>query len=111
MGQRRKKSTSRKREDKSGAETEDTEAKDETRDGLILNTCVIEEGTAVNLETELEIGVEEEYKKEGEGNLMALGGTRFLTKEAERSGTTLVNACNGFNDLSRLERLWTVWHC
>ena len=41
---------------------------------------------------------------------MALGDQEFLTQDAEPSGTMLVDACNGFNELSRLEMLWTVWH-
>ena len=32
-------------------------------------------------------------------------------QEAEPSGTTLVDARNGFNELSRLAMLWTVRHC
>ena len=35
---------------------------------------------------------------------------QFLTQEAEPSGTTLVDARNGFNELSRLAMLWTVQH-
>ena len=34
----------------------------------------------------------------------------FLTQEAEQSITTLVDAHNGFNELSRLAMLWTVRH-
>ena len=34
----------------------------------------------------------------------------FLNQEAEPSGTTLVDSCNGFNELSRLSVLWTVQH-
>ena len=32
----------------------------------------------------------------------------FLTQEAYPSGTTLVDARKGFNELSRLAMLWTV---
>ena len=39
---------------------------------------------------------------------MALGALEFLTQEAESSGTTLVDARNGFNELIRLEMLWIV---
>ena len=37
-----------------------------------------------------------------------LGALEFLTQEAEPSGTTLVDARNGFNYLSRLTMLWYV---
>ena len=42
---------------------------------------------------------------------MEMESTGFLTKEADPSGTTLVDDRNGFNKLSRLTMLWTVWHC
>ena len=35
---------------------------------------------------------------------------RILTQDAEPSGKTLVDAHNGFNELSRLAMLWTVRH-
>ena len=41
---------------------------------------------------------------------MALGALEFLTQDVEPSGTTLVDARNGFNELSRLEMMWAVWH-
>ena len=41
---------------------------------------------------------------------MALEATGILTQDNEPGGTTLVDACNGFNELSRLEILWTVRH-
>ena len=37
----------------------------------------------------------------------ALGDQEFLTQDAEPSLTTLFDACNGFNKLSRLAMLWT----
>ena len=46
-----------------------------------------------------------EGKEGGVGTLRALGALEFLTQDAEPSGTTLVDACNGFNDLIRLEIL------
>ena len=52
-----------------------------------------------------------EGKEEGGGTQRALGTLEFLTQEAEPSGTTLVDARNGFNELSRLEMLWTMQHC
>ena len=58
----------------------------------------------------MEVEEEGEADREGDGTLRSLGAIEFLTQEAEPIGTTLVNACNGFNKLSRLEMLWTVWH-
>ena len=40
----------------------------------------------------------------------ALGALEFITQDADPSGTTLVDACNGFNKLSRLAMLCTVRH-
>ena len=58
---------------------------------------------------------EEDEGSEGEegggGTLRALETLEFLTQEAEPSGTTLVDACNGFNELSCLAMIWTVRHC
>ena len=57
--------------------------------------------------------VEDEGSKGKEGGgvtLRALGALELLTQEAEPSGTTLVDARNGFNKLSRLVILWTVQH-
>ena len=56
--------------------------------------------------------VEGDWGSEGEegggGTQRALEALEFLTQDAEPSGTTLVDACNGFNELSRLAMLWTV---
>ena len=49
-------------------------------------------------------------RKGGYGNTRELGSLEFLTQDADPSGTTIVDACNGFNELSRLAMLWTVWH-
>ena len=58
------------------------------------------------------MGVEEDRDSEGEeggdGTKRALGDLEFLTQDAEPSGTTLVDARNGFNELIRLTMLWTV---
>ena len=58
--------------------------------------------------------MEEEEGIEGEegggGTQRALEALEFLTQDAEPSGTTLVDAHNGFNELSRLVMLWTVRH-
>ena len=42
--------------------------------------------------------------------MLALEATGILTQDAEPGGTTLVDACNGFNELSCMEMLWTVRH-
>ena len=49
-------------------------------------------------------------KEGGDGNQRALGALEFLTYNAEPIRTTLVDARNGFNKLSRLAMLWTVQH-
>ena len=86
---------------------------------LIIETAGTEEESAEGLKAALgmasqEMEVEEDRGSEGEdlggGTQRALGPLEFLTQEAEPSGTTLVDACNGFNNLSRLEMLWTVRH-
>ena len=42
-----------------------------------------------------------EGKEGGEGTQRGLGALEFLTQDVDPSGTTLVDACNGFNKLSR----------
>ena len=49
-----------------------------------------------------------EGKEEGTGTLWALGDLEFLTQDAEPSGTTLVHAHNGLNELIQLAMMWTV---
>ena len=44
------------------------------------------------------------------GGVLALESTGILPQDADPGGTTLVDACNGFNDMSRLAMLWTVRH-
>ena len=46
-----------------------------------------------------------EGEEEGGGTQRSLEALEYLTQEAEPSVTTLVDACNGFNELSRLEML------
>ena len=62
----------------------------------------------------LEMQVEEDEGSVGEegggGTQQAVEALEFLTQEAESSGTTLIDARNGFNELSRLAVLWTVRH-
>ena len=67
-----------------------------------------EEGLAAALEMEVDRGSEGE--EGGGGTLRALEALELLTQEDEPSGTTLVDACNGFNELSRLAMLCTVRH-
>ena len=51
-----------------------------------------------------------EGEEGGGGTLRALEALEFLTQEAEPIGTLLVDARNGFNELSRFAMLWTVQH-
>ena len=44
------------------------------------------------------------------GGLLELEVSGLLTQDADPGGTTLVDAHNGFNDLSCLEMLWMVCH-
>ena len=39
-----------------------------------------------------------------------LGALDLLNQESEPSRITLVDASNGFNNLSRLTMMWTVWN-
>ena len=72
-----------------------------------------EEGLEAALETQ-EMEIEGDGRSKGEegggGTQRALEALEFLTQNAEPSGTTLVDARNGFNELSRLAMLWTVRH-
>ena len=86
-------------------------------DNLTIKTAVIEEEAAEGLDAALEtqeMEVEGYGGSEGEegggGTQRALEALEFLTQDAEPSGTTLVDARNGFNELSRLAMLWTVRH-
>ena len=60
----------------------------------------------------LRMEVEEDEGSKGEdecgGTQRELESLEFLTQEADPSGTTLVDARNGFHELSRLAMLWTV---
>ena len=51
-----------------------------------------------------------EGEEGGVRNKGELGALELLTQDAKPSGTTLVDAHNGFNELSRLAILWTVRH-
>ena len=58
----------------------------------------------------MDIKDEGEGDEGDEGTLRSLGALEFLTQEAESSETTHIDACNGFNDMSRLEMMCTVRH-
>ena len=83
-------------------------------DNLRIETAGMQEEAEEGLEAALGMEVEAERESEGEegggGNQRALVSLEFLTQETEPSGTTLVDAPNGFNELSRLAMLWIVQH-
>ena len=58
----------------------------------------------------MEVEEEGEGEEGGGGTLRALEFIEFLTQDADPRETTLVDACNGFNGLSRLSIMWTVRH-
>ena len=82
---------------------------------LTIGTTGTEDEAPEHLEAALGMELEADGGSEGEeggdGTQSALGALEFLTQDAEPIGTTLVDASNGFNDLSRLKMLWTVRHC
>ena len=69
-----------------------------------------EEGLVAALEMEVEVERGSKGEEGGGGTQQALKALEFLTQDAERSCTTLVDAHNGFNELSRLAVIWTVRH-
>ena len=81
---------------------------------LNIETAGTEEEAAEGLAAALEMEFDEERGSKGEdecgGTLRALGALAFLAQEAEPRGTPHVDAHNGFNELRRLEMLWTVRH-
>ena len=84
---------------------------------LRTETAGTEEEAAEVLEAALEthdMEVEGDGGSKGEegggGTQRALEALELLTQDADPSGTTLVDARNGFNELSRLAMLWTVRH-
>ena len=107
----------RRREDNA----EESAEEEEDRGGVlaVINNLTIETAGTEEEATEqqtsaLEMEFEEdrgtEGKEGGEGSSRELGALELLTQDAEPSGTTLVDARNGFNKLSRLAMLWTVRH-
>ena len=119
VGQRR---LERVWEIRGGEEEADNSAAEEEESGGVLdgiNNLTIEmagteyeaaEGLAAALEMEVEEDRGSEGEDEGVGSQRALGDLEFLTQEADPSGTTLVDARNGYNELIRLAMLWTVRH-
>ena len=81
---------------------------------LIIETAgsqeEVEEGLAVALYMEVDVDRGSEGEEGGVGTQRALGDLEFLTQEVEPSRTTLVDARNGFNDMSHLMMLCTVRH-
>ena len=81
---------------------------------LRIETAGTEEKTVEGMAEALRMEVEEDEGSEGEegggGTQRALEALEFLSQDVEPSVTTLVDACNGFNALSRLAMLWTVRH-
>ena len=71
-------------------------------DNLAIETAGTEEEVAEQMEAALGMEVEEEGEGEkgGDGTRRALGSLEFLPQDAKPSGTTLIDACNGFNKLS-----------
>ena len=59
---------------------------------------------------EMEVDGEGEGEEGDDGTQKVLGDLELLNRDAELIGTTLVDARNGFNELSRLAMLWTVRH-
>ena len=116
MGKKRRERARRRRHD--GEEVEDSEEEEESGrvmqalNNLTIETAITQKEAVEQLETALEMEVEEtgEGKEEGKLTERALGTLDFFTQDAEPSRTTLVDACNRFNKLSRLETLWTVLH-
>ena len=81
-------------------------------EGMMVETEETDKEVADILEVSLGMVVDGEGEGEGvgTGTLRALGSIDFLTQDANPSGTTLVDARNGFNKMSRLEMMWTVRH-
>ena len=76
----------------------------------VVSEAEVEEGLEAALGMEVEEVEGREGEEEGGGTPRALESLEFLTQEADPSGTTLVDACNGFNMLSRLAMMWTIRH-
>ena len=121
VGQRRLDRVLARRGEEEGEAEEDTEEPEEEGAEvasslviLTIETAGTEEEAEEGLTAAMEMTMEEDRESEGEegvgGTQQALDALEFLTQEADPIGTTLVDACNGFNELSRLAMLWTVRH-
>ena len=83
---------------------------------LTIETAVTEEEAAEIFKAVQGMEVEEgrgdsvEVEEEVVETQKALVALEFLTQDTDPSRTTLVDACNGFNELSRLVIMWTVRH-
>ena len=110
-----------KQEDEEATEVEEEEGKEflACLHNLSKKTTGTEEEAAEGLEAALGISTQEmevdggegsEGEEGGGGAQQALEAFEFLTQDAEPSGTTLVDARNNFNELSRLAMLWTMCH-
>ena len=69
-----------------------------------------EEGLVAALKMEVEVDRGIEGEEGGGGTQRSLEALEFLNQDAEPIGTTLVDAHNDSNELSRLAMLWTVRH-
>ena len=116
VGQRRVERVMARRVEEEGAV--DAAAEEPEEDGGEVAGCLVhltietvgtteeaEKGLAVALEMEMEVDRASEGEEGGGGALRVLEALEFLTQEAEPIGTTLVDARNGFNNLSRLAQL------
>ena len=81
---------------------------------LNIETAGTEEEAAAGLAEALGMEVEEDEGSEGKegggGTQRALEDLEFLNQDADPSRRTLVDARNGFNELSRLAMMWTFRH-
>ena len=79
---------------------------------LRIDTAGTEEEAEEGMAWALRMESVEDEGSEGEerdrGTPRALEALEFLTQEEDPSGTTLVDARNGFNELIPLVMLWTV---
>ena len=98
----------------SAYEEEDSENVEDILNKLSIETAGTEEEAAEGLEDDLKMEVEVEGQGEGkEGGGMtqrAQGALEFLTQDIEPIRTTIVDAYNEFNDMSRLTMLRNVRH-
>ena len=99
-------------EDGASEEEEESGGIEDTLNILTIEAEGTEEEAVEKLEAVLEMEVQENDKGEEEGDATqrAMGALEFHTQDSEPSGATLLYAHNGFNDLSRLSKLWTVQH-